>query len=68
MSNASSVAMSFVSDKAHGSAVMNFINMGAATVVVLGLGAFTMQPILLPMVYLILCLAMVPMYCWLIKK
>lgn len=68
MSNASSVAMSFVSDKAHGSAVMNFINMGAATVVVLGLGAFTMQPILLPMVYLVLCLAMVPMYCWLIKK
>jgi MFS family permease len=68
MSNASSVAMSFVTDKAHGSAVMNFINMGAATIVVFSLGGFALQPILLPMVYLFLCLAMVPMYCWLVKK
>lgn len=67
MSNASSLAMSLVNDKAHGSAVMNFINMGAATVVVLGLGWFVTKPMLLPLVYFVLCVAMVPMYRWLVK-
>ncbi len=64
LANASAVAMSRVSDKAHGSAVMNFINMGLATVVVLILGYFQMSTILLPAVYLGLCLFMMGIYMW----
>jgi MFS family permease len=59
MANASSIAMSHVEDKAHGSAVMNFINMGLATIVVLSLGVFPTAAILLPIIYLVLCIAMV---------
>lgn len=58
MANASSLAMSQVSDKAHGSAVMNFINMGVATITVLGLGLYTIHAMLLPLVYLLICLLM----------
>lgn len=65
LANASSVAMSHVSDKAHGSAVMNFINMGLATLVVLSLGYFPVSAILLPAVYLGLCLFMMSVYIWL---
>lgn len=64
LANASTVAMSRVTDKAHGSAVMNFINMGLATVVVLILGYFQMSTILLPAVYLGLCLFMMGIYMW----
>ncbi len=67
LANASSLAMSFVQDKAHGSAVMSFINMGTATVVVLSMGLFSTKPILLPISYLILCILMMPLYCWLTK-
>ncbi len=58
LANASVIAMSHVSDKAHGSAVMNFINMGLATLVVLSLGLFSMKTMLLPAIYIILCVAM----------
>ncbi len=58
MANASSLAMSQVGDKAHGSAVMNFINMGVATITVLGLGLYTIHAMLLPLVYLLVCLLM----------
>jgi MFS family permease len=56
--NASTVAMSHVSDKSHGSAVMNFINMGSVTIVVLSLSLFPTTAFLLPAVYIIICTAM----------
>lgn len=57
MANASTIAMSRVEDKAHGSAMMNFINMGLATLVVLSLGLFPIKPLYLPGIYLVLCAA-----------
>lgn len=67
LANASSIAMSLVSDKAHGSAMMSFINMGLATVVVLSLGWFSTKAMLLPIIYFILCIAMIPFYRWLAR-
>lgn len=58
MANASAIAMSRVLDKAHGSALMSFINMGLTTLVVLSLGLFPLKIILLPVSYLVLCFAM----------
>ncbi len=58
LANASTLAMSHVSDKAHGSAVMNFINMSVATLTVVGLGLYTIHAMLLPVVYLLVCLLM----------
>lgn len=49
--NASTLAMSNASDKAHGSAVLNFVNMGLATLVVFGIGLFPMTYHLLPSFY-----------------
>lgn len=60
--NASAIAMSHVEDKAHGSAVMNFINMGLATIAVLSLGFFPMTATLLPAFYFVLSGAMAGMY------
>lgn len=57
MANASTIAMSHVNDKAHGSAVMNFINMGVATLVVLSISLFPMKALLLPFIYIGLCVA-----------
>lgn len=62
MANASTLAMSQVSDKAHGAAVMSFVNMGLATVVVLSLGFFQMKPLLLPSIFLGLIFAMMGMF------
>lgn len=59
MANASTLAMSHVHDKAHGSAVMNFVNMGLATICVLSLGWFNTQTMLLPIAFFILCMGMV---------
>jgi MFS transporter, DHA1 family, multidrug resistance protein len=66
--NASTVAMSQVTDKAHGSAVMNFINMGMVTLMVLSLGWFKTTALLLPVVYITICLAMFGLYCLLRKS
>lgn len=62
IANASTLAMNHVSDKAHGSAVMNFINMGLATLVVLGVGLFPMKILLMPAIFIILCLAMMGIF------
>ena len=62
MANASTVAMSHVTDKAHGSAVMSFVNMGLATLVVLSLVLFPMKPLLLPVIYFILTIAMMGVF------
>lgn len=56
--NASIIALAHVTDKAHGSAVMNFINMGSVTLVVLGISSLKMQSLLLPMINIITCLIM----------
>ncbi len=56
LANASTIAMSYVSDKAHGAAVMNFINIGLATLVVLSISSFSMNPLLLPIAYMSLCI------------
>lgn len=61
LANASTIAMSRASDKAYGSAIMNFINMGLATLVVLSLGLFSIKPLLLPVIYFILCIVMMGM-------
>lgn len=62
LSNASTIAMSAVEDKANGSAVMNFINMGLATFMVLLSGLFTLHAMILPLAYLLLCIFMLPLY------
>lgn len=54
--NASTIAMRHVSDKAHGSAVMSFINMGFTTIVVLGSGLLKIKMFLLPEIYLLICI------------
>jgi MFS family permease len=62
MANASTLAMSRTSDKAHSSAVMSFINMGLATLTVLSLGWFPAKLLLLPTTYLVLCIAMLGIF------
>lgn len=62
LANASTVAMSSASDKAHGSAVMNFINMGLSTLMVLTLGFFSFSGLLLPFVYVAICCLMVLLF------
>jgi DHA1 family bicyclomycin/chloramphenicol resistance-like MFS transporter len=58
IANASTIAMAKTQDKAHGSAVMNFVNMGSATLVVIGLGFLPMQTFVLPSVYIVLTILM----------
>ena len=57
--NASNMAMSATDDKAHGSAVMNFINMGLVTILVLGLQYVQIRTLLLPVTFLAICLLMI---------
>lgn len=66
--NASTIAMSHVRDKAHGSAVMSFINMGLATLVVLSLGIFPTKEILLPIVYILIAGGMIGLFQWRVMK
>lgn len=56
--NTSTIAMRNVSDKAHGSAVMNFTNMGLVTIVVLSLGLLPTSILLMPIVYILICATM----------
>jgi MFS transporter, DHA1 family, multidrug resistance protein len=65
LANASVIAMSQVSDKSHGSAVMSFLNMGLATFVVISIGFFPVAAILLPIAYLIICVGMIGFSIWL---
>jgi len=62
MANASSFAMSRVHDKAHGSAVMSFVNMGVPTVAVLSIGFLPIKTLMLPAIYLCLCLIMLGIF------
>lgn len=65
--NTSTIAMSNVSDKANGSAVMNFINMGLVTIVVLSLGYANTSILLMPIVYNLICIAMLIIFSILTK-
>lgn len=60
--NASIIAMKNVNDKAHGSAVMSFTNMGFTTLVVLLLGYMQSQLLLMPIMFIILCGIMIMFY------
>jgi len=62
IANATTVAMSATSDKAHGSAVMNFINMGLTTLIVLCQGFVALHAMTLPAVYALLCVMMAGLY------
>ena len=62
LANASAIAMRGVEDKAHGSAVMSFINMGFATVVVLSLGWLPVSTFLLPVLFLAFCATLIVLY------
>lgn len=64
LANASTIAMSHVTDKAHGSAVMNFINMGLATLVMLGTSLLPITALLLPSIYIGLCVASIGIFKW----
>lgn len=64
---ASTVAMSNTIDKAHGSAVMNFVNMGLATSVVLCASSASVNPLVLPSIYIVICSFMVVLYIFLQK-
>ena len=66
--NASTIAMSHVSDKAHGSAVMNFINMGFVTLVVLALGLLPNQVLSMPSIFICICAIMFFLYTFVIKR
>jgi DHA1 family bicyclomycin/chloramphenicol resistance-like MFS transporter len=58
LAHTSMIAMEGIVDKAHGAAVMSFINMGLATLAVFALALFPIKTLLLPTIYLVLCVAM----------
>jgi DHA1 family bicyclomycin/chloramphenicol resistance-like MFS transporter len=58
IANSSTVAMSTTIDKAHGSAVLNFINMGFTTLIVIGLRFLPIRMGMLPTLFFFLCVAM----------
>jgi predicted MFS family arabinose efflux permease len=67
LANASSIAMGSSEDKSHAAAVMSFINMSTATIVVLSMGLLTLNSIMLPIVYLTLSVMMMSAYKWLCR-
>lgn len=58
LSNASAIALSSTNDKSHGSAVLNFINMGIATIAVLSVGLISIDLFLMPIFYLCITVIM----------
>lgn len=60
--NASTIAMNHASDKANGSAVMNFLCLGLVTLVVLSLSLFSIKSLLLPFIYFVLCIVIMGMF------
>lgn len=68
LANASTTAMSLAKDKAHGSAVVNFIAILLSTIGVVSLGAFKTRPIYLPLIYMGFCLFSMLMYSILSKR
>lgn len=60
--HASILALSEVSDKAHGSSVMNFLNMGLATLMVIGLSEINIKVFMLASIYIFICVTMFPLF------
>ena len=58
IANGSVIAMDGVTDKAHGAAVMSFINVGLTTLAVLSIALFPVKTMLLPAAYFALCIIM----------
>jgi len=58
LANASTCALSNTSDKSHGSAIMSFMNMGLATLIVLCTGFLPLASLTLPLIFLLLCFVM----------
>lgn len=56
--HASALAMQSTKDKAHGSAVMNFINMGLVTLMVLCVSTIPIHALVLPLFYIGICALM----------
>jgi MFS transporter, DHA1 family, multidrug resistance protein len=56
--NASTCALRNTADKAHGAAVMSFMNMGSATLIVLLLGTLSISLMLLPVTFILLSVFM----------
>lgn len=54
MANGSVLAMQNVKDKSQEAAVLSFINMGFATIAVFSFSFFSLKPLLLPLIYLVL--------------
>lgn len=68
IANGSALAMSYTEDKSHGSAVMNFINIGFGTLIVLLTSLLPIRSMLLPSAYLALCFFMMGVLYWVIKN
>jgi hypothetical protein len=68
MPSASTIGMNQAHDKAHASAVMNFINMGATTIAGLSLAFFTLTPLLMPLVFLFFCVVLFGLYQWMLVR
>ncbi len=66
--NTSALAMSSSTDKAHASAVMNFLTIGLPTIAVLSIGLFSITTMLLPIIFLSLCVGIIIIYKWGIKN
>ncbi len=62
LANASSLAMHHAEDKAYGSAVMSFLNMGTATILTLFTGLISISPSLLPIIFALLCVSTMIIY------
>lgn len=58
LANASTIAMNHVSDKAHASAVINFVNMGFATLIVVLIGFLPSFKLLMPSIFIGVCMMM----------
>lgn len=67
--NTSTLGLQATSDKAHGSSVLNFLNMGLSAIAVLSL-SFHIMPstLVLPLMCGIACLVIAANYCWLLKN
>lgn len=62
LANAAVIAMHKVVDKAHGSAVMSFLNMGLATLAVFCIGSLTISLELLPQLFVLISALMLILY------
>ncbi len=62
ITNASTLAMSQVTDKSNGSAVMNFINMGLVTLVVFSMGLLPINTLIIPIIFILICFVMCILY------